>query len=72
MWMMCGDQRIPLSHTSSTFVIARTSVDLPACDARIVYTIDDARYERDVVLVNGMTRASREGMVLSRDHVSPF
>ncbi len=63
---------IPLSHASSTFVIAWEAVDLPAGDAEIVFTVDDERYERPVRLVNGMSRGNREAMVLSRDGVSPF
>jgi len=71
IWLRCGFQTIPLSHASSTFVIASQASDLPAGDAEIVFTVDDAKYERAVTLP-GMSRTSREAMVLSRDAVSPF
>jgi hypothetical protein len=53
-------------------VIATTAANIPACDARIVLTVDGHRHERPVHLVNGMTPTSREAMILSRDGVSPF
>ena len=72
MWLSCGDRRISLSHTSSTYVIAKEPADLPPCDADIVFTIDGTRYERPIKLINGMTSSSREAAVASRDHIAPF
>ena len=72
MWLLHGDRVVPLSHTSSTFVIAWEPVDLPAGDAQIVFTVDGTRYEREVTLVKGMTAVNREAMVISRDKVAPF
>ena len=72
IWLRRGNDMIPLSHSAATFVIARQPTNLPAGDADIVFTVDDARYERPVTLVNGMTTENREAMVLARDGVSPF
>jgi len=73
IWLRCDDQMlIPLSHASSTFVIAKNAIDYPACNAHIVFTIDEERFERPVRLVDGMKKESREAMVLSRDEISPF
>jgi hypothetical protein len=72
IWLVAGDRKIPLSHSSSTFVIAKAPVELPAGDASIVFTIDDEEFTRPITLPNGMTLASREAVVLSRDSVAPF
>lgn len=71
LWLRSGSQMIPLSHSSSTFVIAKTPIDLPAGDAEIIFSVDGEEYKRPVVLVTGMSTRRRETMVLSRDHL-PF
>ena len=72
IWLYYGEKMIPLSHASSTFVIAKAPEDLPAGDAEIVFTVDGERYERRVQLVDGMSVKRREAMVLSCDAISPF
>ena len=72
LWLRCGDQMVPLSHTAERFVIAWEPVDLPPGDAEIVYTIDNAPFERPVTLIHGMSRTSREATVRSREPVAPF
>jgi hypothetical protein len=72
IWLQVGHQRVPLTHTSSTFVIAREASELPAGDAQIIFEIDDTPYVRDVTLVQGMKSPSREAMVVSRDGIAPF
>jgi hypothetical protein len=73
IWLDCGELGIiPLSQASSTFVIADTAIDLPACEARIILKVDSRKYERKVTLVNGMSQTSRQAMILSSDGVSPF
>lgn len=73
LWIECGEFAcVPLSQASSTFVIAAAPVQMPACEARIIVTVDGRRYERRVHLINGMSPDNREAMVLSLDGVSPF
>ena len=72
LWLRCAGRMITLSHSASTFVIARTPIDLPPGNAEIVFEVDDERYERPVTLPSGMSADDRETMVLSRDTVSPF
>lgn len=73
MSMDCGPHgTVRLAQASRTFVIASEAVSIPACDARIVLTVDGERYERPVQLVDGFRASSREAMVLSDDGVSPF
>ncbi len=72
IWLSCNGQMVPLTHASSTFVIAKEAIDLPCGDAKIIFTIDEVRYERPVSLVSGMSKNHREAMVLGRDLVSPF
>jgi hypothetical protein len=72
IWLRHGERMIPLSHASSTFIIASAPTDLPPGNAEIVFTVDEAQYKRDVTLPQGMTRQSREAMVLSRDGITPF
>jgi hypothetical protein len=72
LWLTCGSREIPLSHASSTFVIAKREEEVPPGAACIVFTVDGERYERPVTLVSGLTAPNREAMVLSRDEVSPF
>jgi hypothetical protein len=71
IWLEAGDKLVQLSHSSSTYVIAKEAIDLPSGNASIVCTIDGKRFERPVHLVNGMTKNNREAMVLSRDLI-PF
>lgn len=63
---------IPLCHSSSTFVIAREPVDLPAGEAEIILEVDGTRYQRPVTLPGGMRSDSREALVSSRDEYAPF
>jgi hypothetical protein len=72
LWLLCNGRKIPLSHSSSTFVIAAEPVNLPAGDAKIVFTVDGTPYERAVTLPEGMSRDVREAMVISRDQHAPF
>ena len=72
IWLSYGGQKIPLTHASSTFVIAREAIDLPPGDAEILFTIDDVPYTRAVSLVRGMSKDNREAMVLSRDPALPI
>ena len=72
IWLECEGHRIPLAQTSATFVIANRPIELPpeSC-ARIVFTVDEEEYRREVTLVNGMKIDHDETMVLDRDHL-PF
>jgi hypothetical protein len=73
LWLDCGHHgKVQLTHASATFVIAAVAVCLPACLATIILTVDGQKYERPVKLVGGMSPNSREAMVLSDDHISPF
>jgi len=83
MWMSVVDVReatggvavqmtVALSHSGGTFVIASEPVELPPCDADLVYTIDERRFERRVRLVHGMTAAKRETAIVFLDDVAPF
>ena len=80
MWMTLADlgcipgrtRTIALSHSGGTFVIASEPVELPPCDADLVYTIDERRFERRVRLVHGMTAAKRETAIVFLDDVAPF
>ena len=69
--MDCGPfGTVRLAHASSQFVIADRAVDLPACDASIIVTIDGRSYRRPIRLVNGMSAVWREAAVESRDPVT--
>lgn len=73
MWLDCGALgRISLSHVSSTFVVAAEAANIPACDARIILTVDGQQFVRPIKLVQGLSQSCRESMILSRDGVSPF
>jgi hypothetical protein len=72
IWLLCDGKKIPLSHTSSTFVIAWEAVDLPPGDAEILFTVDGTPYTRQVTLPRGMAIGDREAMVMSRDSLAPF
>lgn len=72
IWLSCDGRKIPLTHASSTFVIAKEAIDLPAGDAEIHFTVDDVPYSRPVSLVRGMSKNNREAMVLSRDPALPI
>jgi hypothetical protein len=72
LWLACDVREIPLSHASSTFVIAKQPESVPPGPATIIFSVDGERYERPVTLVSGLNPSNREAMVLSRDEVSPF
>jgi hypothetical protein len=72
MWLRYANQLIPLSHTASTFVIARDAVDLPAGDAQLVYMVDGIRHEHDVTLPDGMRQNRPQTTVFARDSAAPF
>lgn len=66
LWLACGNDIIPLSHTSSTFVIARPPAHLEPCDATIVVEIDGDRFETPVVLPDGMNMVDRQTKVVKK------
>jgi hypothetical protein len=73
LWIDCGCHgKVPLSQASETFVIASAPTVLPACQARIILSVDGFLYERPVQLVDGFSANSREARVLSDVDVSPF
>lgn len=72
IWLECAGRVVPLAQTAGTFIISREPIELPAnSDARIVFTVDDFEYRRDVTLVDGMRCNCPETMVLERDGI-PF
>jgi hypothetical protein len=82
MWLICGDDVIPLSHTAGSFVIAWSPDDLPPrCEAKVLIIIDGVRRTRDVILPHGMRSGIRETAidnvpviddVLAIDDMLPF
>lgn len=51
---------VALSHSCDSFVIARNPIDLPPGPATVVTRIDGERYERTVMLTEGMSTESRK------------
>jgi hypothetical protein len=72
MWLECAGHTIPLAQTSDTFVIAIDPIDLPPYSpARVVLTVDDKIYPRDVTLVDGMMR-DRQETAVQEQNPAPF
>jgi len=71
MWLDCEGSRIPLAQAGSTFVVPKTSRDMPACEANLVVCVDGKEHSRRVTLVRGMSSNERQAMILSVDDV-PF
>jgi hypothetical protein len=71
MWLDCGEHgTIPLAQVASTFVIAASPVNLPACIARLILMIDGRQLERRVRLSAGMS--GREAQISAYDEAAPF
>jgi hypothetical protein len=71
LWLLCGGQRIPLSHTAATYVIAWQPVQLSGGDATVIFKVDDKEYQRDVSLLE-MRQPSCNVEIRARDGIAPF
>ena len=72
IWLECAGRKIPLTHTSANYVITPEAINLPPCDAEIIFKIDGERYSREVWLEEGMSVQNREVKVTTRGEAAPF
>jgi len=72
IWLaLDGQRRVRLSHASPDWVIAIHPRFLPACDGRVVVSVDGEEFAHDVHLVNGMSKTDTKTCVRLTE-IAPF